>query len=308
MLKGIKSEYLILQILENLQEKTLLNLIKHNQQLQQRMNKTFNDYKTFKNIEIELIPNDNLLGGEMFINFIEERSLFHIYFNNNDEEAKENYITKRQNISKIKIILDNKIKSLRRLFKDCKCLKEIYFTKFNRKDITDLGEMFEGCTSLVKIDLSKIHTDNVKKMDWMFYKCESLLELNVENFKTQNVTDMSAMFKHCFLIKELNLSNFNTSKVTSMKGMFYKCLSLERLDLNNFDTSNVTDMRWMFNNCSSLRELYIYNFDTSNVEDQRWMFEGCTSLINLDISQRFFNGDIDMESISTYSPEEIKIK
>ena len=299
MLKGIKSKYIILQILDNLQERTLLKLIRHNKELQQSANKTLNDYKAFLNIEIELIPNDDALSNQIFINYIAERSLFHIYLNDNDKETKENYITKRQKISKIKIILDYKIKSLRKLFKDCKCLKEIYFTKFNRKDITDLGEIFEECTSLVKIDISKLLTDNVTKMDWMFYKCEALTELNVDNFKTENVEDMSGMFKCCFLIKELNLSNFNTSKVTCMKGMFYKCLSLIQLDLSNFDTSNVTDMRWMFNGCSSLRELNIYNFNTSNVSDQRWMFEGCTSLINLDISELFINGDIDMESVST---------
>ena len=234
MWKGINSKYIILQIIENLSEKTLLKLIRHNKELQHDKNISLNDYKTFMNIEIELIPKDNLIGGEIFINYINESSLFHIYFNDNQQEVKENYITKNKNIKKIKVILEKKIKSLRGLFKDCKCLKEINFKKFHRKDITDMGEMFENCSSLVKLDLSKIHTDNVTKMDWMFYKCEALLELNVENFVTENVTDMSAMFKHNFLIKELNLSNFKTSKVTNMKGMFFKCLSLTQLDFGCF--------------------------------------------------------------------------
>ena len=308
MWKGINSKYIMLQIMDNLSEKTLLKLIHHNKELQHDINISLNDYKTFMNIEIELIPKDNLIGGEIFINFINDSSLFHIYFNDNPEEVKENYIIKNKNINKIKVILEKKIKSLRGLFKDCKCLKEVYFTKFNRKDITDLGEIFENCTSLVKLDLSKIHTDNVTKMDWMFYKCEALLELNVDNFKTENVTDMSCMFKHNFLIKELNLSNFNTCKVTNMKGMFYRCLSLTQLDLSNFDTSNVTDMRWMFYECSGLRDLNIFNFNTSNVKDMRWMFEGCSALNNDDLSQLIFNGDIDMESISTYSHIELKMK
>jgi len=307
MLKGIQSKYIILQIFGNLAERTLLKLIQHNKEFQRNANKTLNDYKTFRDIEIELIPDDNLSGGETFINFIDERSFFHIYLNDNEEESKENYITKKQKIYKIKVILGHQIKSLRGLFKNCKCLKEVYFTKFNRKDITDLGSLFEQCTSIIKLDVSKLITDNVIRMDWVFYKCESLLELNVDNFNTKNVTDMSCMFKHCDLIKELNLSNFNTSSVTYMKGMFFKCISIEQLDLSNFDTSNVIDMRWMFYGCSNLRELNIYNFDTSNVEDQRWMFEGCNSLINLDISQPIFNGEIDMESVLTYFPDKNKI-
>ena len=308
MLEGINSKYIILQIFNNLQEKTFLKLIRYNKKLQTNTEKSIIDYKSFMNIEIDLIPTDKLLGEEIFINFIDNSSYFHIYFNDDKEEVRENYITKKQKIDKIRIILDNEIKSLRNLFKDCKCLKEIYFTKFNRKDIIDLGEMFQECTSLIKLDISKIKTDNVKKMDWMFYKCTALKELNILNFKTDNVTDMTAMFKHCELIKELNLSNFNTSKVENMKGMFYKCISLESLDLSNFNTVNVTDMRWMFEGCSSLKELNINNFDTTKVTDMRWMFEGCSALNNVDISRPIFNGDIDMESFFTYSPQELKIK
>ena len=170
MLKGIQSKYIILQIFENLAEGKLLKLIQHNKEFQKETNKTIDDYKSFGNIEIELIPDDNLSGGETFINFIDERSFFHIYLNDDEEESKENYITTKKKIDKIRVILGNQIKSLRGLFKECKCLKEVYFTKFNRKDITDLGELFEQCTSLIKVDVSKLITDNVIRMDWLFYK------------------------------------------------------------------------------------------------------------------------------------------
>ena len=308
MLKGINSKYIILHIFSNLTERTSLRLALHNKELQMKIDKAIKDYKTFSDIEITLIPDDNLLGGETFINFIDEHSLFHIYFNDSNEEVSQNYISKKQKINKIKVILNYGIKSLRGLFKECKCLKEIYFTKFNRRDITNLSELFSDCSSLIKLDISKLITDNVTRMDWMFYNCTNLKELNVFNFSTDNVIDMTAMFKHCELIKELNLSNFNTSKVTNMKGMFMKCISLEELDLSNFNTTNVTDMRWMFDGCTSLRELNIYNFDTSNVADMKYIFEGCSSLNNKYISEQFFNGDFDMESFSTYCPKEIKIK
>ena len=308
MLNGIKSKYIIFQIFNILEEKRILQLIRHNKYLQNLTGTSIDNYKTFLNIEIELIPKEKVLEGDIFINYIDKPSYFHIFFNDNEKEEKINYITKKQKIERIRIILDNKIKLLRGLFKECKCLKEIYFTKFNRKDINDFGELFEDCSSLIKLDISKLRTDNAKKMDWMFYKCINLKELNIENLKTDNVIDMTAMFKHCELIKELNLSNFNTSNVVDMKGMFFKCLSLETLDLNHFNTTNVTDMRWMFDGCSSLRNLYINNFDTTKVIDMRWMFEGCSSLNNLDTTSNIFNGDIDMESFPIYYPQEIKIK
>ena len=300
MLNGLKSNIILSKIFDYLQEKTFLEIIRYSKKYQKCTKTSIDDYKVFHNIKIELIPIDNFQVRDIFINFIDERSFFHIYFNNSDEEIKLNYFTKVEKISKIRITLEPNIKSLRGLFKECKCLKEINFTKFNNKNITDLGEMFQGCILLTKLDISKLKTDNVTKMDWLFYKCESLLELNVSNFNTEKVIDMTCMFKHCFKIKELDLSNFNTSNVTDMKGMFYKCLSLEKLDLSNFNTSNVLDMKWMFDGCSSLMNLNILNFDTSKVLDMRWMFEGCSPLINVKVSRPLLNGDFDFESASLF--------
>ena len=298
MLNGLKSNVILSKIFSNLQEKTALELIRYSKKLQNSIKKTMNDYISYHEIKIELIPIDNFHIGDIFINFIDERSFFHIYFNNKEEETTENYFTKIEKISKIRVTLAPEIKSLRGLFKDCNCLKEINFTKFNNKNITDMGEIFQGCTSLIKLDISKFRTENVIKMDWVFYKCESLPELNISNFNTEKVTDMSAMFKRLLKIKKLNLSNFNTSNVVDMKGMFYECKSLVKLDLSNFNTSNVKDMKWMFDGCSSLMDLNICNFDTSNVLDMRWMFEGCSPLINVKSSGPIFNGDIDFESAS----------
>lgn len=300
MLNGLKSNIILSKIFDYLQEKTFLEIIRYNKKLQKSTKTSINDYKSFHNIKIELIPTDNFKVGDIFINFIDERSSFHIFFDNSDEEIKLNYFTKIEKISKIRITLDTNIKSLRGLFKECKCLKEIYFTKFDNKNITDLGEMFQGCISLTKLDISKFKTGNVTKMDWLFYKCESLLELNVSNFNTEKVVDMTGMFKHCLKVKELDLSKFNTSNVIDMKGMFYKCQSLEKLDLSNFNTSKVQDMKWMFDGCSSLMNLNILNFDTSKVLDMRWMFEGCSPLINVKVSRPLLNGDFDFESASLF--------
>ena len=151
------------------------------------MNKTLNDYKNeFLNLKIEIIPKENSFGE-----FIHFKSKYKIYFNDNKEEIKRDFITKEDNVKKIKIIIiDHKITSLSRLFYDCKCIKKINFIKFKRDDIKD--------------------------MSYMFFLCSSLKELNLSNFNTNNVTNMSFMFDRCSLLKELKLSNFNTKKVTDM--------------------------------------------------------------------------------------------
>ena len=63
---------------------------------------------------------------------------FHIYFHNNNEEIKRNYLNENENVKKIKIIIDYQIKSFENLFKICKCVEYIYFKKFYRNNINNM--------------------------------------------------------------------------------------------------------------------------------------------------------------------------
>ena len=71
---------------------------------------------------------------------------YHIYFDDNKEEIKRNYLNENEKIKKIKIIIDYKIKLFEELFEDCKCVEHIYFKKFFRNNINNMGAMFYGCS------------------------------------------------------------------------------------------------------------------------------------------------------------------
>ena len=150
------------------------------------MNININNYKEYSEIyspiEIEIKPVKNEYGK--FINMKENEKYFHIYFNDNKEEIKRNYLNKNDDASKLKIIIDYQVKSFKYLFYYCECIEYIYFKKFYR--------------------------NNINNMKFMFYGCSSLKELNLNNFNTNNVNDMSEMFAWCELLEELNLYNFNT--------------------------------------------------------------------------------------------------
>ena len=63
-----------------------------------------------------------------FINISENVSNYHIYFNDNKEEIKREkreYILDSDNIKKIRIIIDNFVKSLSGLFRGCDVIKKI---------------------------------------------------------------------------------------------------------------------------------------------------------------------------------------
>ena len=57
---------------------------------------------------------------------------FHIYFNNNKEEIKRNYIDEDEEIKIIKIIIDYQVKSLKELFSYCEYIKSINFKITNK--------------------------------------------------------------------------------------------------------------------------------------------------------------------------------
>ena len=88
----IKSKYILQKILGNLQEKKFLEIIKHNKNIQNRINICANNYKEYseKNtlIEIEIIPAENKFGDFINIDKKEDEKYYHIYFDNNKEEIK----------------------------------------------------------------------------------------------------------------------------------------------------------------------------------------------------------------------------
>ena len=95
------------------------------------MDKNINDYIKAGKIEIELILIEKGYGE--FIQ-CENYDFYHIYFNDKKEEIKRNYLKENEKISKIKIIIDYQIKSLKKIFRECECIKKINFISFNRKD------------------------------------------------------------------------------------------------------------------------------------------------------------------------------
>ena len=147
--KKLKSDYFLQLLFNNLLKKKSLDIIKYNNNIKNRMNISIKDYKEYSEIystiEIEIKPVNNKYGT--FININKEKDIyFHIYFNNNKEEIKKNYLNENENIEKIKIIIDHQIKSFEKLFEDCDCIEYICFKKFYRNNINNMERMFSGCS------------------------------------------------------------------------------------------------------------------------------------------------------------------
>ena len=280
-----------------------------------------------------MIPIETIEENQIFINYERKyKPYYHIYFNNDEKETKKdgvigffkylltknNFITKIDNVKKVRIIIDNRINSLKGLFKDCKCLKEINFIQFNYKNIYDMSEMFSNCTNLEQLNILNIKTDKVTNMDNMFYNCKKLTKLNLKNFNMNNVVSMKAMFCGCNSLEDLDFLIFDTSNAIEMNDLFFNCSSLKELNIYNkngiydekdvkiihdmypdlgelnifnFNTSKVTDMAFLFNNCYSLKKFHLINFDTSHVKVMNRIFFGCKLLVDINLSKFVLNND-----------------
>ena len=138
---NIKSSYILKKIFNNLNKKKILDLIKYNKKIQKRLNIDLYDFKNYHElIEIEIIPVKNDISFSQFINISNEKeeNYYHFYFDDDTSEIKRNYLIEEDNVSTIKIIIDNKITSFKELFKECNCIESIYFKKNNRNDIKDI--------------------------------------------------------------------------------------------------------------------------------------------------------------------------
>ena len=167
-LKNVKSYYFIQKFFGYMTERKYLETIRYNKSVQKRINININHYKAYfetkTSIELDIIPMKGKYGK--FINIKEkDKKYFHIYFNDNkNKEIEYTSLHRNDNVSKISIIIDYKIKSFSRLFFQCGCIESIKFKKFYRNNITDMSGMFCGCSSLNELNLINFNTNNVTDM------------------------------------------------------------------------------------------------------------------------------------------------
>ena len=174
---NLKSKYFLILLFNHLSKKKLLKILIDNKSLKDRIDINVNDYKTYSgiysSIKIEITPADKKYGKFININEEDGQKYYHIYFSDDKEEIKRNYLNEKDQVKTIKIIIDYQVKSLDHLFEECECIESIEFKKFFRNNFDDMDCMFCGCSSLKQINFSSFNTENVTNMCYMFGKCLS---------------------------------------------------------------------------------------------------------------------------------------
>ena len=121
---SVKSKYILKQILDDLSQKKILEMVKYNKKIQERLDIKIDNYKEFcklySSIEFELIINNDNLFDYKFINIKGDESYYHFYFNNNKKEEKRKTITDKD--KKILIKINHQVKSFSELFAYHRCI------------------------------------------------------------------------------------------------------------------------------------------------------------------------------------------
>ena len=149
---NVKSKYILKQIYDNLKINIFLNIIRHNKSLQQKLDININDYKIASSIKIDIIPESN--SNREFINLYDKNKI-HIYFDDNKEEIKRNYMKKDESIKKIKILIEHDSKIFKGLFSSCYSIQKMKIISYN-KNIEDMSDMFQKCENLKELDLISV--------------------------------------------------------------------------------------------------------------------------------------------------------
>ena len=79
MLGKIRSKYILQKVFNNMPKYKLLNIVKFNKEIQQKLNIDINSYKEYSEIEIEIIPYQNNYVKFININNKNEEKYYHIY-------------------------------------------------------------------------------------------------------------------------------------------------------------------------------------------------------------------------------------
>ena len=135
LLYNIKSNYILKEIFDNLPKIKSLYIIKYNKKIQNKLDIDINYYKHFSIIEILIIPKKNPKGQFIKILNDEDKQYYHIYFNDSKEEIKRYYINEKDEITKIKMMIEHKVKSLYKLFYSCESIESITFKNYYRNNI-----------------------------------------------------------------------------------------------------------------------------------------------------------------------------
>ena len=100
--------------------------------------------------------------------------------------------------------------NLARFFIQCDQLVNVKFNEaLDTSDVLSVDAMFWDCKSLKSVDLSSFNKSLICKMLFMFQNCYELTSIDLSYFDTRNVINFQDMFRDNYKLKYIDISSFN---------------------------------------------------------------------------------------------------
>ena len=93
-------------------------------------------------------------------------------------QAKEGILT-------VNITLEDSLKSISGMFKNCENLIDVDFTNFNTSKLEIMNSLFEGCNNLESVVFFNSKIDKISEIENLFKGCQNLIQ--IENFDKMNL-------------------------------------------------------------------------------------------------------------------------
>ena len=222
-----------------------------------------------------------------------------------------------QNLNIKLIILTNSVRlNLRKMFYNCKALKEFSASQKHDNVLYEIHSEKENLNISVKTEKKSLEKENIsclkrKKLNFIYYYSikDDIFPEQLEYMK--NVIYLS----HCFSSMPLSINSWRSKKiysVTTNKINKY-LISLEAIksskrndtikfdDKNYYNSNNIfiTNLSDMFNGCTSLKSIsFTSKWNTINTTNISRIFENCYSLNTIsDISEWKTDNCYDMNGV-----------
>ncbi len=217
---------------------------------------------------------------------------------------------------------DEGVKSLNRMFYNCKSLDTVNCENWNISNVESLKEMFRE-SSIENFTLKDTAINKCTDLSYIFYSCPNLNSVDMSNLEAKNAiwinnmfqyssvqkvnfsgSDMSGVssvinnnaspFNSCSSFNEFNGEGWILSSATDIHGLF-KGLPIEKVNLKNCNMENIQYVNQLFMDCKSLdiANVNLSGWNISGVKSMKEMFRN-SSITSFDITNAFVHDENDM--------------
>ena len=141
-------------------------------------------------------------------------------------------------------------------FKNCKNLKKVKFTNYNKNNENEIKKLinisfhclFEGCDNLADVNIENLIITNAENM---FKDCKKLKNIKFNN--SLNNLEFSSTFENCENLENVEFTNPEKNNIIISSNSFKNCKKLQNINVDYLNVFNF--FKNCFQDCENLKKI-----------------------------------------------------